>query len=160
MAKKCNVCGQEVEGNFCQNCGNKVTEESGAVSKELTDFMAQKLENKKNHSVYKVTVGIIMTIIGALVLIGGLAEDSDVIFGELLDYNVTLAFVIPGIATIIGGVTHIVSKYVKPMLPVSGTLYLVAAVVNMVGIENISILAILGIVFGILNLVYFFSGNK
>ena len=156
MGKKCTVCGQEVEGKFCPNCGNKAVEEGTVVTQEVADYMKTRLENKKNHGTYKMVVGIIMTILGTLILVGGL-DDGVELLGDLADYDTTLAFVVPGVLTIIAGVMLIVSKFVKELLPISGVAFLVAAIVNMIGISNISILAILGIIVGILNIVYFFN---
>ena len=162
----CSNCGSKVEGRFCPNCGKEVTqngvfqqENNGQISPELNAYFKQKLDSKKNHDVYRIVVGIVMIILGFCITIAGLSEDYTLEY-ILLGYNLTLAFVLPGIFILAGGILSIVSKKVNILLLISGILYLAAAICNLCGISNISLLFILSCIFGPLNIVFYSKAQK
>lgn len=159
MAKFCGKCGAEIKDEFCTSCGAKASEASKVSSNnDVNEYFHGKLMSKKRHDLYRIIVGIVMLILGFLIAIAALMyEDLDLSFS--VD-NVTLAFLIPGIFTFIGGLFSIISKKVNVLLLISGISYIVAAIVNAIGIENISLLFILCAIFAPLNIVYYFKAEK
>lgn len=146
----CSKCGEKIEGKFCTNCGTQAGQVVAAPTAKAVD---------NNHNTYKLVVGIIMVILGALIFIATL-DDATVAKYELVGYDVTLGFMIPGIAAAVGGILSIVSKNNKQFLLFSGIAYVAAAVSNCVGIKDVSILFILSVIFGILNFVFYAKANK
>ena len=78
---------------------------------------------------------------------------------NLIGYNVFLGFTLPGIFSLAGGILSILSRKRNILLLVTGILYLCGALVNMCGIHDVSILFILSVVFGILNIVFYFKNR-
>ena len=146
----CSKCGEKIEGSFCTNCGTP----AGQV---VAQPVAKEVDN--NHNTYKLVVGIIMVILGCLIFIATL-DDTTVAKYELVGYDVTLGFMIPGIAAAVGGVLSIISRNNNQMLLFSGVAYAAAAVCNCIGIKDVSILCILSVIFGILNFVFYAKANK
>lgn len=146
----CSKCGEKIEGSFCTNCGTPAGQVVAAPTAKAVD---------NNHNTYKLVVGIIMVILGALIFIATL-DDATVAKYELVGYDVTLGFMIPGIAAAVGGILSIVSRNNKQFLLFSGIAYVAAAVSNCVGIKDVSILFILSVIFGILNFVFYAKANK
>lgn len=136
MGKFCTNCGKEIKDDqdICLGCGRIIKKE-------------QKLP-PKDHKTYIIATGIIMIIISASLLISGLSEST-------LEYgNRILMFTIPGVLGIIGGTLGLLGNKDKKLLLISGLVYFSGALINFVAIIDISIFAILAIVFGIFNIIY------
>lgn len=159
MSKFCSNCGSELNGNFCSNCGTKVGETGEGLSKEASEYINSKVEAKQNHNTYRTVVGIIMIILGVLIFIGSLSEETMEAY-EQLDYNITVGFTLPGIATLVGGILSIISKRENKLLLISGLCYILAAVCNVCGIRDISLLFILSCIFAPINIVFFSKTEK
>lgn len=159
MKKFCSKCGAKVEGNFCTNCGNKIEENNIQISNEVSDYLQDKIRSAKNHDTYRVVVGIIMIILGFCVFIASINDETTLKY-ELLGYDITLGFMLPGIATFIGGILSIVSRKTNKMLLISGLCYVAAAICNVCGIEDISFLFILCCIFAPLNFVFYSKANS
>lgn len=65
MGKFCSKCGAKIEGTFCTNCGTKADAKAETVSSEVNDYLMDKVKAKRDHSIYRLVVGIIMIILGA-----------------------------------------------------------------------------------------------
>ena len=146
----CSKCGEKLEGNFCTNCGTQAGQVVAAAAPKTVN---------NDHNTYKLVVGIIMVILGALIFIGSL-DDASVAKYELIGYDVTLGFMVPGIAAAVGGILSIISRNNKQMLLFSGIAYAAAAACNCIGIKDVSLLFILSVIFGILNFVFYAKANK
>ena len=155
MEKFCSKCGSEIQGNFCSNCGKKVGEVS-SYNSVVDDYLKQKIDNKNNHNTYRLVTGIIMIIIGSCLLLASMNEESA---RNLIGYNVFLGFTLPGIFSLAGGILSILSRKRNILLLVTGILYFCGALVNMCGIHDVSILFILSVVFGILNIVFYYKNR-
>ncbi len=165
--KYCSNCGAKVEGNFCANCGAKVQENfnnGSQLNDNINAYLQQQIESKQNKNAYRLVVGIIMIILGAIVFAAGMTIDSALNSGnyfEAIKYieyarmNLTLAFILPGLAILAGGILSIVSRKINTLLLISGICYLLAAVFNICAISDISILTILCLVFGPINIVFY-----
>ena len=135
-------------GKFCTNCGKEIKEDQDIclgcgkiIKKEPTSV-------KKDHKTYIITTSIIMLVISASLLISGLNEST-------LEYgNRIIMFTIPGVLGIIGGVLSLLGNKNKMLLLISGLVYFTGALINFVAIIDISIFAILSIIFGIFNIIY------
>ena len=119
---------------------------------------------KKQHNGYRISTGIIMIVISSFVLFAALVLTSNkssvysryiTIDYDALTTAILFALTLPGLCTLAGGILSIVSKKNNNLLLVSGILYLVAALVNMLAITDISILFILACTFGIINIVFY-----
>ena len=155
MEKFCSKCGSEIQGNFCSNCGKKVGEVS-SYNSVVDDYLKQKIDNKNNHNTYRLVTGIIMIIIGSCLVLTSMNEESA---RNLIGYNVFLGFTLPGLFSLAGGILSILSRKRNILLLVTGILYFCGALVNMCGIHDVSILFILSVVFGILNIVFYFKNR-
>ena len=96
MAKFCGKCGAEVKSDFCTSCGAKVdgTQSGNVASNEANEYFREKMKSKRNHNVYRITVGIIMIVLGFLVFVAGCAaEDTDLLISDITGINLTLAFI-------------------------------------------------------------------
>ena len=153
--KYCNNCGSKINGNFCSNCGAKIqVEENNQLNNEVNEYLKQQIESKKNHDVYRLVVGIIMIILGVCIFVTGMNDDYTSLY-RLVGYDITLAFILPGLFTLAGGILSIVSKKMNVLLLVSGILYLLSAICNVCGISDISILFVLCCIFGPINITYY-----
>ena len=162
--KYCSNCGSKVEGSFCSNCGTKVGETNTQISGDVNSYLQQQMESKMNHNGYRLSVGIIMIIVGALILLAGLVINSALESGsfsdrlqyiEYVNLNLTLAFILPGLSVLAGGILSIISRKENTLLLISGICYLAAAVLNICAISDISILCILCLIFGPINIVFY-----
>ena len=155
MKRFCVNCGSEVEGNFCPNCGTKI--ENGDISNQVfvNGSNGPVVEDKgKKYNLYKSITGGIMLFIGFCVFVFSFNEEQTHLY-EIAGYSIMLAFTIPGLLTLAGGSLSIASKKNNQLLLYAGIAYIAGAVVNMIGISDISILFILSCVFGILNIVFY-----
>lgn len=165
--KYCVNCGTKINGKFCSNCGAKVENEqtSKEITPEIQEYIYNQMNNKKNHNGYRISTGIIMIVVSAFLLFAAIYLDSvksdpfryydyNKLF-MALNTNVTFALTIPALLVLTGGILSIVSKKNNNLLLVSGILYLVAALCNMMAISDISILFILACTFGIINIVFY-----
>lgn len=152
MEKFCGNCGKEIQGNFCSNCGKKVGEVS-SVNNSSDDYS----KNKK-HDIYRLVSGIVMILLGACLVLASLGEE-DVSFYESIGYNLLLAFTLPGLFSLIGGILSIVSRKYNILLLISGILFACGAVVNMCGIHDVSILFILSVIFTIFNIMFYLKNR-
>lgn len=156
MTKYCGNCGTEVKSDFCTKCGTKVGEE--CKESGVNEYFHEKLVSKKNHNAYRISVGILMIILGFCVFIAGVCYneiDSDVIVD-----SIALALVAPGIFTIAGGIFSIISKNYNILLLISAICHVLSGIFNAIGIANISLLFILNMVFAIINIIYYIGANK
>lgn len=152
MEKFCGNCGKEIQGNFCSNCGKKVGEVS-SVNNSSDDYS----KNKK-HDIYRLVSGIVMILLGACLVLASLGEE-DVSFYESIGYNLLLAFTLPGLFSLIGGILSIVSRKYNILLLISGILFACGAAVNMCGIHDVSILFILSVIFTIFNIMFYLKNR-
>lgn len=160
MSKFCSKCGSQLNGNFCSNCGAKVEENSvSGLSEAANEYINKKIESKQNRNGYRTTVGIIMIILGALVFIASF-DDATILTYEALGYDMTLGFTLAGIASLVGGILSIVSKNNNSLLLISGICYAIAAISNVCGIKDISILFILCCVFAPINFTIYSRTNN
>lgn len=150
MSRFCVNCGTEVNENFCPNCGAKV----GEVNTINDVQTVEKSSDKKNFNVYKLIVGIIMIFFGVCLVIFSSNSDKTYLY-ELAGYNIALAFTIPGILSLISGTLSILSRKNNILLIPTAVIFFITAIVNMVGISDISVLFIMSCVFGILNIVFY-----
>lgn len=158
MAKFCGKCGAEITEDFCTSCGAKASEATATVNSDVNEYFRDKLMSKKRHNAYRIAAGVIMLILGFLVTFAGLLyDDLDV---SIAFDNVALALVLPGIFTFVGGLLSIISKKVNVLLLCSGISYILAAIFNAVGIQNISLLFILCAIYAPINIVYYFQAEK
>ena len=116
--------------------------------------MKEKIDAKRNHYTYRTVTGVIMIIIGFCLFVFSFNETETFKY-ELFGYNIILSFLLPGIITFISGILSIMSKKKNILLLISGLLYFAGAIINMCGISDVSILFILSILFGILNIVFY-----
>lgn len=159
MAKFCGKCGAEITDDFCTSCGAKASDsKTSSTNNGVNEYFHEKLMNKKKHNIYRIAAGICMLILGFLIFIAAVMyEDLDV---SITFDNVTLALLLPGIFTFIGGIFSIVSRKANVLLLVSGISYILAAIINAIGIQNISLLFILCIIFAPINIAYYFQTEK
>ena len=138
-------------GKFCQNCGKELSENQdiclgcGVLLNKEKVTETVKVKEKGKHSVYKTTTGIIMIVLGACMILG--AND------DIYEFPV-IVFSIPGLLGIVAGILNLNSKKNPSLLVISGTLLFIGALVNFLGIIDVSIFMILAIVFGIFNIIY------
>ena len=157
MGKFCSNCGSPLNGKFCSNCGAKSEINSAnGLSEEANRYINQKIASKQNHNGYRIAVGVIMIILGALILIG-LFNESTILEHESLEYDMGLGLLLPSIAVLIGGILSIISVNDNNLLLPSGICYIAAAVYNFFGIRDISLLFILCCVFAPINFAYYSS---
>ena len=133
---------------FCQNCGTELNETQDiclGCGVFINKDISAKKKNKGNHSGYKTTTGIIMIILGACMILGA----SD----EIYEYPL-IVFSIPGLLGLTSGILNLISKKKSNLLLVSGILMFIGALVNFLGILDVSIFMILAIIFGIFNIIY------
>ena len=162
MGKFCSKCGTKIEGNFCTKCGTKVNSNEEAIkiiSNDVNDYLKDKVRDKRDHNTYRLVVGIIMIILGFCIFIASINDETTLKY-ELLGYDITLGFMLPGIATFIGGILSIVSRKNNKMLLFSVLCFVAAAICNVCGIEDISFLFILCCIFAPLNFVFYSKTNK
>ena len=162
MGKFCSKCGSKVEGTFCTNCGTKITEKAETVkviSDDVNDYLKDKAMAKRNHSTYRLVIGIIMIFLGVCVFVASLGEDFADKYMDL-GYDMTLGFTLPGIAALAGGILSIISRKNNKMLLISGICYVAAGICNVCGIQDISILFILCCIFAPLNFVFYSKTNN
>ena len=167
--KYCSNCGSKVEGSFCSNCGAKIesniqVNNGNQLNNEVNNYFQQQIQKKKNHDGYRLASGIVMIILGVIVFFAGIYIKSEldgstiykaIQYREYFDMNLTLVFVLPGLLTLAGGILSIVSRKENILLLISGIAYCVAALCNICAISNISILAIVCLVFGPINIVFY-----
>lgn len=167
MSKFCGNCGKEMsdEQRFCPNCGkefvNNVNENvngqmysnNNVNTYQNTNMNTYSYSNayngvnrsQVNHNTYKMVVGIIMIILGVCLVSAGAQTYED---------NALLTYTFPGILGIIASIITICSRNNHSLLKPAGIVFIVSAGINFLGIYDISIYAILAIVFGVLNIVY------
>jgi len=159
MGKFCSKCGTKLEGTFCTNCGTKADVKTETVSSEVNDYLMDKVKAKRDHSIYRLVVGIIMIILGACIFIASFGEEFVEKY-EDLGYDITLGFTLAGIAVLAGGILSVISRKNNKMLLISGICYVAAAICNVCGIQDISLLFIMCCVFAPLNFVFFSKTNN
>lgn len=143
MGKYCSNCGSELNEmqDICLKCGVLLKKDEAIVTK------------KKNHNGYIKTSSIIMIIIGACMILG--ANENSYMYD-----NTIVVFILPGILAIISGILALNSKKNNKFLLYSGVLYIIGAIVNCVGIVDISLYMILAVIFGIFNIIYSKGDNN
>ncbi|MEE3343812.1 MAG: zinc ribbon domain-containing protein [Bacilli bacterium] len=179
--KFCGNCGAAVEGindnQVTENVANNgntntqpetnqsiiqsISNETASIEEAtMNEYQKGKLRDAKEHNNYRLVTGIIMSILGALILLysfsGGLDDRLNIV-----NQNKYLVFVIPGLGILAGGILSIISRRKdRILLLASGISYIIGAVVNMLGIGNVSLLCLLAVVFGIINCVFYFTIEK
>jgi hypothetical protein len=141
------------------NCCNKIEENNIQISSEVSDYLQDKIKNKENYDIYRIVVDIIMIVLGFCVFLVSTSDEHTITY-ELLGYDITLGFMLPGLITLVAGILSIVSRKVNSLLLVSGILYLVAGLCNLCGISDVSFLLILCIIFGTFNIVFYSKTNS
>lgn len=163
MSRFCVNCGKEVNENFCPNCGTKVPEVNGQPNVQSVEGVqpvqnAQPVQSNndisKYYDIYKLIAGIVMIFFGVMMVVFSLDPDKTYLY-ELAGYDITLAFTAPGLLCLGGGVLSILSRKNKNLLIPTAILFFIAAVINMSGISDISILFILCCLFGALDIVLY-----
>ncbi len=85
--KYCSNCGSKVEGSFCTNCGAKIQDNlnSGTqLNGDVNAYLQQQMESKQNKNGYRLAVGVIMIILGAIIFVAGMVVDSALNGGNYL----------------------------------------------------------------------------
>lgn len=136
-------------GKYCSNCGSELNETQNVCLKcgvllENSNNNSHKIKNKNG---YIKTSSIIMIVLGACMVIGS-NENS-----YLYD-NTALVFVLPGFVAIISGILALCSKNNKKLLLTAGILLLIGALLNFIGIVDVSLFMILAVIFGIFDIIY------
>ena len=145
MPMFCGNCGGKLEEGqqFCSGCGQK-------VNTDINTVLSKTNKPVGNYGTYKMIVGIIMILICFCLLSAGMQSYED---------EAMLVFTLPGILGMVAAIMTICSRSNKKLFKPAGIIFIVSAVVNFFGIFDISIYAILGILFGILNIVYSNKSN-
>ena len=140
MAKFCSNCGKELneEQDVCLNCGKVVSRES------VEQIEIVKKDN--NHNGYKTTTGIIMIVLGFCLIC---ASGSETVYD-----SPELVYTLPGIFGFIAGIINLNTKKKPNLLIPAAVLMFLGAVINFIGITDVSIFAILSVVSGIFNIIY------
>lgn len=155
MAKFCGNCGKEMsdEQRFCSNCGkefaNNVNQPIYSNS-NMNSYTYNNVYNNVNHvqsthNTYKLVVGILMIILCVCLLSAGLSSYED---------NAMFIYVFPGILGMVSSIMTICSRNNHGLLKPAGIIFIVGAGINFLAIYDISIYAILAVVFGVLNIMY------
>ena len=157
MSKFCGNCGRQMsdEQRFCPDCGKESTynvnmnmQEQPYNNKNMNSYTYQNSYSNNvnntqgNHNTYKMVVGILMIILCVCLVSAGV---------QTYDDNALLTYTVPGILGIIASILMFCSKNNHNLLKPAGIIFIVSAGVNFLGIYDVSIYAILAIVFGILN---------
>lgn len=150
--KFCINCGQELreEQKFCSNCGQSTLINAGESSLTYTNTNTN-INGPKNHNTYKMVVGVLMIILCFCLLSAAMQSYGD---------EVLFVFGLPGILGMIAAIMTICSRSNHNLLRPSGIMFIVSAGINFLAIFDLSIYAILAIVFGILNIVYCKKGEN
>lgn len=149
MQEYCGNCGNKLEegAKFCSSCGHPVMQAADLNVNNMNDLnpINSNVSNSDNkRGTYKLITGIIMIILASCLILAGMDDMEETI----------MIYTIPGILGLIAGILNICSRTNHNLLKTAGILFLVGAGVNFIGIFDISIYAILSVVFGILNLAY------
>lgn len=163
MSKFCGNCGRQMsdEQRFCPDCGTESVFNVNMNANTNMDSFGQTYNNNTNmysyqntttnnsvqgnRNTYKMVVGILMIILCACLVIAGVQSYED---------NALLTFTIPGVLGTVSSILMFCSKNNHSLLKPAGIIFIVSAGVNFLGIYDISIYAILAVIFGILNIVY------
>lgn len=135
MAKFCEHCGTELRENqdICLGCGRIIN----------------KVQIKeKNHNSYLKGTAIAMISLGSLLIIGSPYVEVE---------NVLFALTLPGLVGLISGILSLLSKKNQSLLLAAGICAIVAAIINLFAIADISIYFIYALIFGIINIVAAFK---
>lgn len=137
MAKFCENCGTELKEfqDVCLGCGRMLPNRNNNIP----------IKKQKDHSGYVKVSGIIMIILGFCLICGMTLNEYE---------QPVLVFGLPGVFAIISGILSLCSKSNKNLLLLAGIFLIIGAVINFIGIIDISIFFILAIIFGILDIVY------
>ena len=91
------------------------------------------------HKGYRITTGIITLVLSGLIFVAGLQVTALLAIGAL---------------GVIGGILSLLANKNKKFYLISGIILLVAALLNIVIIKNVSLFAIYAVVIGIFNIKY------
>ena len=91
------------------------------------------------HKGYRITTGIITLVLSGLIFVAGLQVTTLLAIGAL---------------GVIGGILSLLANKNKKFYLISGIILLVAALLNIVIIKNVSLFAIYAVVIGIFNIKY------
>ena len=91
------------------------------------------------HKGYRITTGIITLVLSGLIFVAGLQVTTLLAIGAL---------------GVIGGILSLLANKNKMFYLISGIILLVAALLNIVIIKNVSLFAIYAVVIGIFNIKY------
>ncbi len=91
------------------------------------------------HKGYRITTGIITLVLSGLIFVAGLQVTALLAIGAL---------------GVIGGILSLLANKNKMFYLISGIILLVAALLNIVIIKNVSLFAIYAVVIGIFNIKY------
>ena len=166
--KYCVKCGSKINGKFCSNCGAKIEETPTQITPEMAAYLNNEMVASKQHNGYRLATGIVMIIVSSLVLFAALVllsakdgyEHSIIFDYDLVKSAFIFALALPGLCTLTGGILSIASRNNNNLLLTSGILYLVAALINLIAITDISILFILACTFGIINIVFYSKARQ
>lgn len=134
---------------FCQYCGKELNEEQVVClgcGREVP-----KMPNKIKHNGYYVSTSIIMIVVSACLLIAGLNTEYMEEYSEIYD-NLILVFAGPGLLGLTGAILCLVGKKNKVLLIASAVCYIIAAAINFVAIETVSLFAIMACIFAGFNI--------
>ena len=158
MKRYCVNCGLEVKENFCPNCGTKVDNSVNSginiTNQVFVNDSRGFVSSNNKYNLYKSIVGGIMIFFGFYIFAFSFYKDQMHLY-EIVGCNIMLAFTIPGLLALVGGILSVASKKNNALLLYSGIMYFFVAIVNMCGISDVSPLFIMSCVFGILNIVFF-----
>ncbi len=127
MAKFCENCGSELkeDQDVCLGCGKSI----------------KKAVKKGGHNGYFISTSIIMLVISFCLFCAFFYEGEE-----------PLVFFVPALFSTAAAIVCLAGKKNKVAVIVSGALYICGAIVNIIGIEDISIFTILSLVFAGINI--------
>ena len=128
MAKFCENCGSELkeDQDVCLGCGKSI----------------KKAVKKGGHNGYFISTSIIMLVISFCLFCA-------FFYGEAEE---PLVFFVPALFSTAAAIVCLAGKKNKVAVIVSGALYICGAIVNIIGIEDISIFTIMCLVFARINI--------
>jgi hypothetical protein len=128
MAKFCENCGSELkeDQDVCLGCGKSI----------------KKAVKKGGHNGYFISTSIIMLVISFCLFCA-------FFYGEGEE---PLVFFVPALFSTAAAIVCLAGKKNKVAVIVSGALYICGAIVNIIGIEDISIFTIMSLVFAGINI--------
>ncbi len=137
MSRFCQNCGKELrpDQDVCLGCGIYINKQPAKIKKKF------------NYSLYFVSTGIAMNIL-AFCFLGAYIEGGSVSY---------IGIGAPSICTLIGSLIQLAGSKNKIAVSIASLFYIIGAVSNLVGIEDISLFFILAIITSGLGFVFAYN---